>query len=310
MRTAAKKDNIKMNEYGLFKNGRLVKCSDESDIFSFFSMDWIPPELRENFGEIEAAKNKTLPKLIDEKDIKGIFHIHTTYSDGSVSIEQVCNHLQKLGLQYAGISEHSKTASYAGGLKKDDVRRYLEEIDELNLKYSGFKIFKGIESDILLDGSLDYNDRILAGFDFIIAAVHSSFALSEQQMTERIIKAIENRFTTMIAHPTGRLLLARDAYSVDIVRIVNAAAENNVDIELNASPFRLDLDWRMCKYAREKGVRIFVNPDAHNLNDLSNYKFGINIARKGWLEKRDVPNTLSLAEIDKYLKDKKAIRKI
>ena len=310
MRTAAKKDSIKMNEYGLFKNDSLIKCSDESDIFSFFSMDWIPPELRENFGEIEAAKNKTLPKLIDEKDIKGIFHIHTTYSDGSASIEQVCNHLQKLGLHYAGISDHSKTASYAGGLKNDAVKRYLEEIDRLNRKYPGFKIFKGIESDILLDGSLDYDDRTLAGFDFIIAAVHSSFNLSEEQMTERIIKAIENRFTTMIAHPTGRLLLARDAYGVDIIRVVNAAAENNVDIELNASPFRLDLDWRMCKYAREKGVRIFINPDAHNLNDLSNYKFGINIARKGWLEKEDVPNTLSLAEIDKYLKDKKAVRKI
>ncbi len=310
MRTAAKKDNIKMNEYGLFKNDSLIKCSDESDIFSFFSMDWIPPELRENFGEIEAAKNKTLPKLIDEKDIKGIFHIHTTYSDGNASIEQVCNHLQKLGLKYAGISDHSKTASYAGGLKKDDVKRYLEEIDRLNRKFSGFKIFKGIESDILLDGSLDYDDRTLAGFDFIIAAVHSSFNLSEEQMTERIIKAIENRFTTMIAHPTGRLLLARDAYSVDIFRVVNAAAENNVDIELNASPFRLDLDWRMCKYAREKGIKIFINPDAHNLKDLTDYKFGVNIARKGWLEKKDVPNTLSLAEIDKYLKDKKAVRKI
>jgi len=197
MRTAAKKDNIKMNEYGLFKNDSLIKCSDESDIFNFFSMDWIPPELRENFGEIEAAKNKTLPRLIDEKDIKGIFHIHTTYSDGNISTEQVCGHLLKLGLQYAGISEHSKTASYAGELKNDDVDRYFEEIDKLNQKYSGFKIFKGIESDILLDGSLDYSDQILSKFNFIIAAIHSSFNLSEEQMIERIIKAIENRFTTI-----------------------------------------------------------------------------------------------------------------
>jgi DNA polymerase (family 10) len=308
MRTAAKKDDIKMNEYGLFKNDRLIKCSDEKDIFAFFKMDWIPPELRENFGEIEAAKDKTLPKLIEEKDIKGIFHIHTTYSDGNISIEQVCEHLKKSGLQYAGISDHSKTASYAGGLKNDDLERYFKEIDTLNRKYSGFKIFKGIESDILLDGSLDYSDSILARFDFIIAAIHSSFNLSEEHMTERIIKAIENRFTTMIAHPTGRLLLARDAYKVDIIRVINAAAENNVDIELNASPFRLDLDWRMCKYAKEKKVKILINPDAHSLKDLYDYKFGVNIARKGWLEKEDVPNTFSAAEIEKYLKNKKAKR--
>jgi len=306
MRTAAKKDNIKMNEYGLFKNDRLIKCSDEKDIFAFFSMDWIPPELRENFGEIEAAKNRTLPKLIEEKDIKGIFHIHTTYSDGKSSIEQVCEQLIKSGFMYAGISDHSKTASYAGGMKNEDLEQYFKEIDKLNLKFSGFKIFKGIESDILLDGSLDYSDKILSGFDFIIAAIHSSFNLSEEQMTERIIKAIENRFTTMIAHPTGRLLLARDAYKVDIIRVINAAAENNVDIELNASPFRLDLDWRMCKYAKEKGVKIFINPDAHNLKDLYDYRFGVNIARKGWLEKEDVPNTYAAEKIDKYLKSKRS----
>jgi len=306
MRTSAKKDNIKMNEYGLFKNDLLIKCSDEKDIFAFFSMDWIPPELRENFGEIEAAKNRTLPKLIEEKDIKGIFHIHTTYSDGKSSIEQVCEQLIKSGFMYAGISDHSKTASYAGGMKNEDVEQYFKEIDKLNLKFSGFKIFKGIESDILLDGSLDYSDKILSGFDFIIAAIHSSFNLSEEQMTERIIKAIENRFTTMIAHPTGRLLLARDAYKVDIIRVINAAAENNVDIELNASPFRLDLDWRMCKYAKEKGVNIFINPDAHSLKDLYDYRFGVNIARKGWLEKEDVPNTYTAEKIDKYLKSKRS----
>ena len=305
MRTAAKKDNIKMNEYGLFKNGNLIKCSDEAGIFNFFSMDWIPPELRENYGEIEAAKNKTLPKLIEEKDIKGIFHIHTTHSDGNISIEQTCNYLQKMGFQYAGISDHSRTATYAGGLKDDDINRYLEEIDKLNQKCTGFKIFKGIESDILLDGNLDYSDHILSKFDFIIAAIHSSFNLSEEQMTDRIIKAIENKFTTIIAHPTGRLLLARDPYRVDIIRIINAAAENDVDIELNSSPFRLDLDWRMCKYAKEKRVKIFINPDAHSLKNLDDYKFGVNIARKGWLEKEDVPNTLSAKEIEIYLKNKK-----
>ena len=305
MRTAAKKENIKMNEYGLFKNGRLIKCSGEKDIYSYFSMEWIPPELRENYGEIEAAKNKTLPKLIEEKDIRGIFHIHTTYSDGNISLMQVCNYLKKMDFQYAGISEHSKSAAYAGGLKDEDINKYMEEIDKLNKKLPGFKVFKGIESDILTDGNLDYNKGILNKFDFIIAAIHSSFNLSEEQMTNRIIKAIENKFTTMIAHPTGRLLLSRDPYKVDIIRIINAAAENNVDIELNSSPLRLDLDWRMCKYAKEKRVKIFINTDAHSLKNLNDYRFGINIARKGWLEKQDVPNTLSADELGNYLKNKK-----
>jgi DNA polymerase (family X) len=305
MRTAAKKDNIKMNEYGLFKNEKLIKCSDEKDIFKFFSMDWIPPELRENFGEIEAAKNKKLPELVEEKDIKGIFHIHTTHSDGNISLEQIYNYLNKNGFQYAGISDHSKSAFYAGGLKDSQINEYLEEINQINKKIPGFKFFKGIESDILPDGSLDYSEDILEKFDFIIAAVHSNFNMSEEQMTERVIKAIENRFTTILAHPTGRLLLARDPYKIDIIRIINAAAKNNVDIELNASPFRLDLDWRMCKYAKERGVKIFINPDAHRLKNLDDYKFGVNIARKGWLEKKDVPNTFTVGEISDYLKSKK-----
>jgi DNA polymerase (family X) len=305
MRTAAKKDNIKMNEYGLCKNNRLIKCSNEKDMYDYFSMDWIPPELRENFGEIEASKNKTLPELIEEKDIKGIFHIHTTHSDGNNSLKQICNYLKENGFQYAGISDHSKSAYYAGGLKDNQINEYLEEIDSLNKKISGFKIFKGIESDILPDGSLDYKDSILKRFDFIIAAVHSNFNLSEEQMTERAIKAIENKYTTMIAHPTGRLLLARDPYKIDIIRVINAAAKNNVDIELNASPFRLDLDWRMCKYAKEKGIKIFINPDAHSIKGLDEYKFGVNIARKGWLEKKDIPNTLTTEEINQYLKNKK-----
>lgn len=308
MRTMAKKDNIKMNEYGLFQNEKLIKCYSEEDIFNFFSMDYIPPELRENFGEIEAAKNGSLPKLIEEKDIRGIFHIHTNFSDGNMSIKQACDELIKMGFEYAGISEHSKTAQYAGGLKEDRIESYFEEIDKLNQQYGNFKIFKGIESDILLDGSLDYPDEILAKFDFVIVAIHSSFNLNEEQMTNRIIKAIENKYTTLVAHPTGRLLLARDPYKVDIIRIINAAAENNVDLELNASPFRLDLDWRVCKYAKEKGVKIFINPDAHNIENLSEYKFGVNIARKGWLEKEDVINTLPVKELEKYLKNKKRTR--
>jgi len=205
------------------------------------------------------------------------------------------------GFQYAGISDHSKTASYAGGLKDEEVDKYLKEIDEMNTRFSGFRVFKGIESDILLDGKLDYKDSILEKFDFIIAAIHSNFNLSEEQMTNRIIKAIENRFTTILAHPTGRLLLARDPYRADIIRIINAAAENDVDIEINSNPYRMDLDWRMCNYAKEKGIKIFINPDSHSIKGLDDYKFGVNIARKGWLEKKDVPSTFSVDKIIKYL---------
>ena len=305
MRTAAKKNNIKMNEYGLYKNNRLIKCSNEKDIYDYFSMDWIPPELRENYGEIEAGKNKKLPHLIEERDIKGIFHIHTTHSDGNNTLEQICKHLKENGFQYAGISDHSKTASYAGGIKDKEIDKYLKEIDEMNTRFSGFRVFKGIESDILLDGKLDYKDSILEKFDFIIAAIHSNFNLSEEQMTNRIIKAIKNRFTTILAHPTGRLLLARDPYRADIIRIINAAAENDVDIEINSNPYRMDLDWRMCKYAKEKGIKIFINPDAHSIKGLDDYKFGVNIARKGWLEKKDVPSTFSVDKISEYLKNKK-----
>ncbi len=307
MRSMAKKDNAKMNEYGLFKDGRLVKCSSEKDIFDFFSMDWIPPEIREGHGEIEAAKSRSLPALVEESDLKGILHIHTTYSDGNMSAEQACKKLIDLGFEYAGISDHGiASAQYAGGLEESQIDLQSEEIDRLNKKYPGFRIFKGIESNILLDGKLDYGDKVLSKFDFVIAAVHSNFNLDEEHMTERIIRAIENRFTTILAHPTGRLLLARDPYRVDIIRVINAASDNDVGIELNASPYRLDLDWRMCKYAKQKKVKIFINPDAHNLANLQDYRFGVNIARKGWLEKDDVANTLSAQKIDEYLKNKKA----
>ncbi len=305
LRSLAKKNGIKINEYGLFKDGKIIGCNNEEELFNVFSMDYIPPELRENFGEIEAARNGRLPKLIEMEDIKGIFHIHTDYSDGNMSISQVCKKLIDMGMQYAGISDHSKTAAYANGVKDSEIDDYLKEMEEAESKFSGFKIFKGIESDILADGSLDYKNDILARFDFIIAAIHSSFNLSEEEMTNRMIKAIENKYTTIVAHPSGRILLARDPYKVNITRIINAAADNNVDLELNANPHRLDLDWRMLKYAKEKNVKIFINPDAHHLENLIDYRYGVYTARKGWLEKEDVINTMDSKQIADYLKKKK-----
>ncbi len=305
LRSMAKKMGMKINEYGIFKGSSLIKCKNEKELFNLFSMDYIPPELRENFGEIKAAKKGSLPKLIEAEDIKGIFHIHTKFSDGSMNIKQVCKKLQDMGMQYAGISDHSKTAAYANGVKDPEIDDYLREMESAEQDFKGFRIFKGIEADILADGSLDYSGRVLERFDFVIAAIHSSFNMPEQEMTERIIKAIENKHTTILAHPSGRILLARDPYKVNITRIINAAAKNSVDLELNANPHRLDLDWRMLKYAKEKNVKIFINPDAHHLDNLSDYRYGVHIARKGWLEKKDVINTMDSKQIGNYLKKKK-----
>jgi DNA polymerase (family 10) len=301
LRGIAKDAGYKINEYGLFKGEKLIKCDSEADIYRVFNMDYIEPELREDNGEFKAALDGTLPKLVEEKDVKGIFHIHTTFSDGNITLKALCEKLLSKGFEYAGVSDHSKSAYYAGGVKSENIDNYLNDIDEFCKANGKIKIFKGIESDITLNGSLDYDKDILEKFDFVIASVHSSFSLSEEEMTNRIIKAIENKYTTILAHPTGRILLTREPYKVDMIKVINAAAKNNVAIEINSNPFRLDLDWRLCKYAKEKKVKIFINPDAHKLEDIDNYKYGINIARKGWLEKDDIVNTLDVDGISNFL---------
>ncbi len=309
LRGIAKDAGIKINEYGIYKEDRLLECTDEKDIYALFDMDYIEPELRENNGEFEAALSRNLPELVEEKDLKGVFHIHTTFSDGNMSLKVLYEKLVLENFEYAGISDHSKSAFYANGIKEENISAYLKEIDEFCIKNNRIKIFKGIESDILADGSLDYRNETLERFDFIIAAIHSNFNLSQEAMTERIIRAIENKYTTILAHPTGRLLLQREPYEVDMIRIINAAGANNVAIEINSSPFRLDLDWRLCRYAREKKVKIFINPDAHDAEDISHYKYGVNIARKGWLEKEDIVNTLDKDGMDSFLKDLKNKKK-
>ena len=308
MRSLAKKYDMKMNEYGLFNGDEPVVCKNEREIFEVFGMDYIEPELRENTGEIQAALNKTLPRLLKEEDIRGLFHFHTILSDGNMSLESAVQELKRLGFKYCGIADHSKTAFYASGIKDGDIQSYLEEIDRVNSLNPYFKVFKGIESDILSDGSLDYSDEILSGFDFVIIAIHSQFNMAEKQMTSRIIKGMQNRFATILAHPTGRLLLSRDPYTVNITEIIDAASEYNVDLEINSSPFRLDLDWRYCRYARDKGVKMFIDPDAHSIEGFEEFKFGVNIARKGWLEKKDIANTLETDKMSDYLKQKRIIK--
>ncbi|MCT4542994.1 MAG: DNA polymerase/3'-5' exonuclease PolX [Vallitalea sp.] len=302
LRHLAKKKGIKINEYGIFKDEKLIDCKDEEDFFGVFGMEFIPPELRENYGELEAAKENKLPNLISINDIRGVIHVHSNYSDGNASIEQLVQACMKRGYTYLGISDHSKTAIYAGGLTHDEIKRQHEEIDYLNEKYSKFQILKGIESDILPDGSLDYNEKILKSFDFIIGSIHSSFNMAEDIMTNRIIKAITNPYMTILGHPTGRLLLRREGYKINMDKIVNSCIKNNVIFEINANPYRLDIDWRYIKAAKEKGAKFVISPDAHSTKEIEYIKYGVNVARKGWLEKKDILNALDHSEIANYKK--------
>jgi len=304
MRSLAKKAGIKMNEYGLFKGEKLIACKDESEIFDKLGLTYIPPELREDQGEIEAAAKGALPKLVEWKDIKGVFHVHSDWSDGTATIETMALAAKKLGYAYVGIADHSQSAAYAGGLKPNEVKEQIREIDALNRKLKGIIILKGTEVDILPDGSLDYPDSILAMFDFVIIAIHSKFNMSEQEMTKRIIKGMSNKYVSVLAHPTGRLLLARDGYPVNMHEIIDAAAKYNVAIEINAHPLRLDLDWRYGKYAKSRGVKAVIAPDAHGPEGLEDMVYGVGIARKGWFEKTDVLNCLSAEEVKNFFTTK------
>ncbi len=297
LRGLAKKRNIKINEYGIFENDKLIECKSEDDIYRVFKMSFIPPELRENMGEIEAAIENKLPKLVEQTDIKGVFHIHTNYSDGRNTIEElVCACIER-GWAYIGITDHSKSAAYAGGLSVDDIKRQREEIAQVQEKYPSFKLFHGIECDILKSGELDYPDDILERFDFVIASVHSNFTLDEKSMTQRIIKAIKNPYTTILGHPTGRLLLARKAYPVNLQEILATSAETGTIIEINSNPHRLDLDWLHIKHAKDLGIKFAISPDAHDIFGLDYVKFGVYIARKGWLEVSNLINALCSKDV-------------
>jgi len=308
LRGVAKKKGWKLSEYGLFEGDKLLPCRSEEEIYRALGLPYIAPELREDTGEIEAAEHGALPLLVGLEDIQGTFHVHTDFSDGIETLEKMVQAARQLGFSYVGISDHSKTAYYARGLKYDAILRQWEMIDRINEENKPFHIFRGIESDILPDGNLDYDDSILDGFDFVIASVHSGFTMKKDDMERRILKAMENPYTTMLGHPTGRLLLSRDGYQVDMMNIIDGAAWNHVVLELNASPYRLDIDWRYLRYARERGVMISINPDAHAAAGLNDVFFGVNIARKGWQENKDVLNTRGVNDIKdtfKKLRDAK-----
>ena len=299
LRGIAKKRDLKLNEYGLFSDSRSEPLRSEAEVYEALGLPFIPPELREDMGEIEAGQLRALPQLISTADVRGTFHVHTEMSDGVDSLDALVEAAKKRGLSYLGIADHSRSAYYAGGLKGDAIRKQWDEIAVFNSEHPDFCLFKGIESDILLDGSLDYDDELLKGFDFVIASVHSSFNLSQADMEKRIIRAMKHPCTTMLGHPTGRLLLARDGYRIDMRNIIEAAAAHHVILELNASPYRLDIDWRYLRMAKEHGVMIAINPDAHSASGLDDMYYGVNIARKGWQEKSDILNTRTAEEVKK-----------
>lgn len=278
---------------------------EETELFRALGLDFIPPELRENCGEFEAAENRTLPNLIELENLRGVFHCHTAASDGHNSLEEMVAAAQELGLDYIGIADHSRSSVQAHGLDAARLKVQGAQIRKLQSTLSDIRVFSGIECDILRDGSLDFDNEILAELDFVVASVHSTFNLSEAEMTKRVIRAISNPFVTMLAHPTGRLLLKREGYAIDIPAVLDAAAETGTWIELNAAPKRLDLDWRWWPLAKQKGVHCVINPDAHRTARLKDLWFGIGAARKGWLTKEDVMNCLSLAKIEKELKRKR-----
>ena len=274
----------------------------EQAVFDKANLPFIPSELRENADILDIAKANKLPELITVGDIKGVIHTHTTWSDGLHSTREMAETAQRLGYKYIGISDHSKAAFYANGLKEDRVLAQWQEIDQLNAEFFNFKILKSIECDILNDGSLDYSEEILRGFDFVIASVHSNLKMSEEKASTRLIKAIENPFTMILGHPTGRLLLSREGYPIDHKKVIDACAANHVAIEMNANPYRLDLDWSWIPYARERGVLISINPDAHSTTGINDIRYGVMAARKGGLDTEGCLNARDLDGFYDFLK--------
>ena len=305
MRSHAQKLGIKVSEHGLFRGEKLIPCKTEAEIFAALGMQYVPPELREDMGELDAALANAIPDLITPEDLRGVLHCHSTHSDGANTIGEMAAACKALGFEYLGLSDHSMSVYYANGLQPARIKAQHKEIDKLNAEMKGFRIFKGTECDILPDGRLDYPEEVLASFDFVIASIHSSMNMTEEKATKRLLKAMEHPAVRMLGHPTGRLLLGRDGYPINHRKVIDAAAELGVCIEINASPHRFDLDWRYCKYARDQGVLLSINPDAHTREGIADIFYGVGIARKGWLRKKDVLNTKTAKEIAKWFSAKK-----
>jgi DNA polymerase (family X) len=284
------------------------RITDEAAVYRLAGIAYVEPEMREGTGEVAAAKSKKLPTLLEYGDIRGVLHCHSFYSDGKASIAEMARAAQERGWDYIGITDHSQAAFYAGGLTREQVRQQHGEIDELNATLTDFRVLKGIEADILADGQLDYGDELLEEFDFIVGSIHSRFSMEGPKMTERVLRALDDPRLTILAHPTGRLLLNRPPYDIDIDAVLEKANDVGVAVELNADPHRLDLDWRHLQRAKQLGVIIEIGPDAHSTTSLDYMDLGVSIARKGWLEKKDVLNTRSAEDIVSFARHRRAQR--
>jgi DNA polymerase (family X) len=293
VRQAAQKKGLKVNEYGIFDGSKLIECRDEAGFYKVLGLPYIPPEMRENTGELDY--NATF-QLIEPKSLKGVFHTHSTWSDGTAEIEVMAEKARSMGLRYMGLSDHSKAAAYANGLDEARLENQMKVVAELNKKWSDFRILHGLECDILPNGDLDMTPELLGRLDFVIGSVHSRFDMPEKEMTERVCKAIANEHFDILGHATGRLLLSREGYKLDLGRVLEAAKKHKKIVELNAYPNRLDLDWIHCRRAKEMGVMLSINPDAHSTSDLENIEYGVATARRAWLEEKDVLNTRDVEE--------------
>jgi DNA polymerase (family X) len=289
----------------LWRGSEFVPTADEKSFYGALGLPEIPSELREGRGEIEAAAAGTLPRLLERGDLAGFLHCHTTWSDGTTSVEELALACRDAGYSYVGLTDHSRAAAYAGGLTPEDLARQAAEIDALNARLAGIRVLKGIEADILADGELDYDEGVLARLDFVIGSIHSRFGLTRDEMTSRMLKAMDNPYLSIIGHPTGRLLLSRDPYPLDLQAVFAKAATAGVAIEINADPHRLDLDWRLVRQARDMGVMISIGADAHNIPGIRHVDFGVAMARKGWLRKDDILNT---RPVDEFLAQTRARR--
>lgn len=305
LREIAKKKGMKISEYGIFKGDRKLGGRQEEDIYTVLGMKWIPPELREDRGEIEAAQEDHLPNLIELKDIKGDLHVHSKWSDGHSTFEEIAARAQAMGYKYCVISDHTKSTRIAHGLDEKRLLRELDEIDRVNRKFRGFRLLKATECDILSDGSLDISDDVLERLDIVLAAIHAGFRQSKEQITERILAAIHNPFVNVIVHPTGRLISSREGYDVDMDRVMEACAETGTALEINAYFDRLDLNDVNARKAGEMGVKVAISTDTHYLDQLWMMELGVGVARRGWLEARDVINTYPLEKLLRFCQAKR-----
>jgi len=306
LRESAVKRGLKINEYGVFdqKTERRITGEEEEEVYRILDLPFIPPELREDRGEIEAAQENRLPRLVEYSQIRGDLHLHTKWSDGAHTIRQMAEAAKKRGYKYIAITDHSQSLKFAGGLTEERLSEQVEEIKNLNQELDDFTVLTGIEVDIKSDGSLDFSDEILSKLDVVIAAIHSGFKQESKIITERIVKAMQNKLVSIIAHPTGRLIGFRESYQVDINEMIKVAAETGTILEINGHPERLDLNDIYCHMAKDRGVQLAIETDAHSIDGLEFMNLGVDVARRGWLEEKDIINTLPFDKLLKRLKNK------